>query len=434
MRAYDLIQRKRDGGALTGSELEELLAGYVRGEIPDYQMSAFLMAVFFRGMTPEETAAFTMAMVRSGRQLDLSAINGIKVDKHSTGGVGDKTSLVLIPLVAACGAPVAKLSGRGLGHTGGTIDKLEAIPGFRSELTGEQFVEQVNRIGCAIAGQTADLVPADKKLYALRDVTATVDSVPLIAASVMSKKIAGGSDAIVLDVKTGSGAFMKTLESSRELARTMVGIGNAVGRRTAAVISDMEQPLGFAVGNVLEVQEAIATLRGEGPGDLRELCLVLGGEMLALARVARSADQGHARLEGALSRGEAFGKFREMVRAQGGDPQAVDRPDRLPRAPVVAPVPSTGQGSVAAIDAQAIGLAAMRLGAGRMRKEDTIDPAVGVVLRKKVGELVRPGEPLAEVHAPSEERAAAAAAEVQAAYTVTARRPARRPLVHEVVA
>lgn len=434
MRAYDLIQKKRDGGTLAGEELDWLMASYARGDVPDYQMSAFLMAVFFRGMTPEETAALTMAMVRSGEQLDLSAIAGVKVDKHSTGGVGDKTSLVLIPLVAACGAPVAKLSGRGLGHTGGTIDKLEAIPGFRTELTGARFIEQVNRIGCAIAGQTADLVPADKKLYALRDVTATVDSVPLIAASVMSKKIAGGSDAIVLDVKTGSGAFMKTLADARTLAVAMVEIGRAVGRRTAAVISDMEQPLGFAVGNVLEVREAIDTLRGEGPPDLRELCLALGGEMLALAKVARSASQGQARLEGALDRGEALAKFREMVRSQDGDPQVVDHPGRLPQAPVVVPVPSSAQGTVGAIDAQAIGLSAMRLGAGRMRKEDAIDRTVGIILRKKVGDPVRQGEALADVHGATEARAAEAVAEVQAAYAITGRRPARRPLVHEVVA
>jgi len=435
MRAYDLIQRKRDGGVLSAGELEWLLGGYVRGDVPDYQMSAFLMAVYFRGMTPEETAALTLAMARSGDRLDLSGIRGVKVDKHSTGGVGDKTSLVLIPLVAACGAPVAKLSGRGLGHTGGTLDKLEAIPGFRTALSGEQVVEQVNRIGCAIAGQTANLVPADKKIYALRDVTATVDSVPLIASSVMSKKIAGGSDAIVLDVKTGSGAFMKTLEGARELARTMVGIGRQVGRRTVAVISDMEQPLGFAVGNALEVREAIDTLHGEGPMDLRELCVALGAEMLALAGVVNLPDQGRVRVEGALGRGAALAKFREMIKAQGGDPSVVDHPRRLlPQAPVVVPVPAPEAGSVVAINAEAVGLAAMRLGAGRTTTDAAVDPAVGLVLRKKVGDPVRPGEAIAEVHAATAQRAAEAAGEIQRAYAIAAQRPARRPLVHEVIA
>lgn len=433
MRAYDLIQKKRDGGALTAEELAWLVSRYAAGEIPDYQMSAFLMAVFFRGMTPEETAEFTMAMVRSGEQLDLSRVRGVKVDKHSTGGVGDKTSLVLIPLVAAAGAPVAKLSGRGLGHTGGTIDKLESIAGFRAELSIEQLIEQVNRIGCAIAGQTANLVPADKKLYALRDVTATVDSVPLIAASVMSKKIAGGSDAIVLDVKTGRGAFMKTLETSRELAQTMVNIGNAVGRRTMAVISDMDQPLGFAVGNALEVREALDTLRGEGPPDLRELCLVLGSQMLLLAGIAKTVEQARARLEGAIERREGLAKFRDMIKAQGGDAALVDNPARLPTAPVVVPVNSSGSGSVESIEAETIGLAAMALGAGRATKEDVIDPAVGVVLRKKVGDPVREGEVLADVHASDTGRAESVAVRVGAAYSIVRSRAPRRPLIHEVV-
>lgn len=434
MRAYDLIQKKRDGGALTAAELAFLLDGFVHGRVPDYQMSAFLMAVFFRGMTRRETADFTLAMVRSGQTLDLSGIRGRKVDKHSTGGVGDKTSLVLIPLVAACGAPVAKLSGRGLGHTGGTIDKLESIPGFRTALGAEEFTAQVNRIGCAIAGQTADLVPADKKLYALRDVTATVDSVPLIAGSVMSKKIAGGSDAIVLDVKAGSGAFMKTLDAARELARTMVDIGSEVGRRTVAVISDMAQPLGRAVGNALEVREAIETLTGGGPEDLRELCFVLGVHMLVLAEVAPTLAAARERLVQALGRGEALRTFEEMVRAQGGDASVLEEPARLPTAPAIAQVPAPAEGFVAAIDAEAVGIAAMTLGAGRAAKDDVIDPAVGVVLRKKVGDPVRRGDPLADVHARDWKQAEGAVAGVAAAYTVAAQPPARRALVHEVIA
>ena len=433
MRAYELIQKKRDGGTLSAAELVFLLDGFVQGRVPDYQMSAFLMAVFFRGMTPGETAEFTRAMVRSGETLDLSRIHGTKVDKHSTGGVGDKTSLVLIPLVAACGAPVAKLSGRGLGHTGGTLDKLESIPGFRTELSGEAFIEQVNRIGCAIAGQTANLVPADKKLYALRDVTATVDSVPLIAASVMSKKIAGGSDAIVLDVKTGSGAFMKTLGAARELARTMVGIGTEMGRRTVAVITDMEQPLGQAVGNALEVREAIATLGGGGPGDLRELCLTLGSHMLVLAGIASTAEAARGRLAHALAHGDALHKFAEMVRAQGGDPAVAETPDHLPAAPVTEAVASPAAGYVAAIKAEILGQAAMVLGAGRATKEDTIDPAVGIVLRKKVGDAVRRGEALADLHLRRRGQAGEGTARVAAAYTITPQAPPGAPLVHEVV-
>jgi len=433
MRAYDLIQKKRDGGELTPGEISALLSGYLAGEIPDYQMSAFLMAVYFRGMTPQETAEFTMAMVRSGRTLDLRAVRGIKVDKHSTGGVGDKTSLVLIPLVAAAGAPVAKLSGRGLGHTGGTIDKLESIPGFRTEMDVQAFIDQVNRIGCAIAGATADLVPADKKLYALRDVTATVDSTPLIAASVMSKKIAGGSDAIVLDVKTGSGAFMKTLGGARDLARTMVGIGTSVGRRTVAVITDMDQPLGRAVGNALEVAEAVETLRGAGPRDLRELCLVLGAQMVTLSGVARSPGEGRALLTKLLDGGGALAKLAEMVEAQGGQRRVVEDPRVLPVAPVQLPATAPSSGYVAAIDAQAIGLAAMGLGAGRAKKDDVVDPAVGIVLDKKVGDPVTAGDPLAVVHAADRARAAEAARRVQAAFRIAPQAAEMRPLIHEVI-
>ena len=433
MRAYELIQKKRDGGELTAGEISAILAGYVAGEIPDYQMSAFLMAVYFRGMSSRETADFTLAMVRSGETLDLGAIRGIKVDKHSTGGVGDKTSLVLIPLVAAAGAPVAKMSGRGLGHTGGTIDKLESIPGFRTQLDTRAFIDQVNRVGCAIVVTTNELVPADKKLYALRDVTATVDSLPLIASSVMSKKIAGGSDAIVLDVKTGSGAFMKTLDGARELAQAMVGIGAQVGRRTTALITDMDQPLGRAVGNALEVAEAIETLRGDGPMDLRELCLELGAQMVTLAGVARSAGEGKDLLMKILDDGSALAKFAQLVDAQGGDRRVVDDSRRLPAAPVRIAVEAPSSGVVAAVDAQAVGLAAMGLGAGRATKDDRIDPAVGVVLVRKVGDPVRDGEPLADVHAPDRARAAEAGRRIQAAYRIAARAPAPRPLIHGVI-
>jgi pyrimidine-nucleoside phosphorylase len=432
-RAYELIQKKRDGGTLTEEEIAVLLYGYLGGEIPDYQMAAFLMAVFFRGMSPRETTTLTMAMVHTGEILDLSAIRGVKVDKHSTGGVGDKTSLVLVPLVAAAGAPVAKLSGRGLGHTGGTLDKLESIPDMQVELAPRALIDQVNRIGCAIASQSANLVPADKKLYALRDVTATVDSIPLIAASVMSKKIAAGSDAIVLDVKTGSGAFMKDLDSARTLAAMMVAIGTGAGRRAVAVISDMDQPLGFAVGNGLEVTEAIQTLRGEGPADVRELCLTLGSHMLVLANAAGSFEDARSRLEYVLESGRGLDKLKEMIAAQGGDAGVVDDPGRLPRSAVTLPVPAWTDGIITAIDAENIGTAVMALGAGRAKREDRIDPAVGLVLRRKAGAAVSRGDVLAEIHAADAAQGTEVAGRVQAAYTIGREAPPPRPLIHDVV-
>ncbi|MDF2961580.1 MAG: thymidine phosphorylase [Paenibacillus sp.] len=398
MRTVDIIQKKRDGKPLTTDEIEYLIQGYSTGEIPDYQVSAFAMAVFFNGMTAKETADLTLAMARSGDQADLSSIPGVKVDKHSTGGVGDTTTLILAPLAAAAGVPVAKMSGRGLGHTGGTIDKLEAIEGYRVELTKEQFLEQVKTIGVSVISQSGNITPADKKLYGLRDVTATVDSIPLIASSIMSKKIASGADAIVLDVKTGSGAFMKSLEDSIKLAQAMVEIGDQVGRETVAVITNMDEPLGLAIGNALEVREAIDTLRGEGPEDLTELCLVLGAHMLRLGGKAASDSEARSRAEQLLQSGAALAKLKELIAAQGGKPELADRPELLPQAAYQVPVPALEDGTVARIDAEALGVTAMMLGAGRATKEDEIDLAVGIVLHKKVGDRVTAGETIAELH------------------------------------
>ena len=434
MRAVDIIRKKRDGGVLTAAEIAFLIDGYCRGDIPDYQMSAFAMAVLFRGMTAEETAELTLAMARSGTQLDLSGIPGIKADKHSTGGVGDKTTLIVAPLAAAAGVPVAKMSGRGLGHTGGTIDKLESIPGFRTELAPEAFFRQVREIGLAVAGQSGDLAPADKKLYALRDVTATVDSIPLIASSVMSKKIASGADAIVLDVKTGAGAFMKTLEDAERLAEAMVAIGRLAGRRTAAVISDMDQPLGRAIGNALEVKEAIAALRGEGPEDLTKLCLTLAAHMAVLGGKAAAVDEAVPLLEGKLKSGEALEKFRAFVAAQGGDAAVVDDPDLLPAAPRRIAVKAERAGFVRRIDAEKLGLAAMVLGAGRAVKDAPIDHSVGVVLVRKLGDRVEAGDVLAELHAAREDRADAEATRLAAeAFEIGGEPPALRPLILSVV-
>ncbi|WP_141501002.1 pyrimidine-nucleoside phosphorylase [Paenibacillus luteus] len=434
MRSVDLIQKKRDGGELTASELTFLIDGYSRGDIPDYQLSAWAMAVFFRGMTPKETAALTLAMANSGDQVDLGPISGIKVDKHSTGGVGDKTTLILAPLVASAGVPVAKMSGRGLGHTGGTIDKLESIEGFRTELSREKFMNQVNEIGLSVIGQSGNLAPADKKLYALRDVTATVESIPLIASSVMSKKIAAGADAIVLDVKTGRGAFMKTLEDSEKLAQAMVNIGTEVGRNTAAVISDMDQPLGFAIGNALEVQESIETLKGHGPEDLTELCLTLGAHMVVFGGKADSIADARKLLEERISSGAALAKFKSFVSAQGGDPSIVDEPDKLPQAPIVIEVKASTTGFVNAIEAEQLGLAAMLLGAGRATKDAVIDYAVGVMLRKKVGDAVEAGETLALLHVREENANTAEVLErVRQSYDIQDHKPEPRALLLSVI-
>ncbi|HDR4478751.1 TPA: pyrimidine-nucleoside phosphorylase [Bacillus cereus] len=399
MRMVDIIAKKRDGKELTTEEIKFFINGYTDGSIPDYQVSALAMAIFFKDMTDRERADLTMAMVESGETIDLSAIEGIKVDKHSTGGVGDTTTLVLGPLVAALDVPVAKMSGRGLGHTGGTIDKLEAVEGFHVEITKEQFIDIVNRDKVAVIGQTGNLTPADKKIYALRDVTGTVNSIPLIASSIMSKKIAAGADAIVLDVKTGAGAFMKTEEDAKELAHAMVRIGNNVGRQTMAVISDMSQPLGFAIGNALEVKEAIDTLKGEGPEDLTELVLVLGSQMVVLAKKANTLEEAREMLIEVMKNGKATAKFKEFLSNQGGDSSIVDNPEKMPQAKYVIDVPAKTSGFISNIVADEIGIAAMLLGAGRATKEDEIDLAVGLMLRKKVGDAVKEGEPFVTIYA-----------------------------------
>ncbi|PCF83094.1 pyrimidine-nucleoside phosphorylase [Staphylococcus delphini] len=403
MRMVDIIAKKRDGHALTKEEIEFVVNGYTNDDIPDYQMSSLAMAIFFQDMTDEERAYLTMAMVESGDQIDLSNIEGIKVDKHSTGGVGDTTTLVLAPLVAALDVPVAKMSGRGLGHTGGTIDKLESVEGFHVEISEEEFVKLVNEDKVAVIGQTGNLTPADKKIYALRDVTATVNSIPLIASSIMSKKIAAGADAIVLDVKTGNGAFMKTVEDAEQLAHAMVKIGNQVGRQTMAIISDMSQPLGRAIGNALELQEAIDTLKGEGPEDLTELVLTLGSQMVVLAQKAKDLDEVRGMLQEVIDNGKALEKFKTFLSNQGGDASVVDDPSKLPTAQYQFELPAKRSGVVSEMIANEIGIASMMLGAGRQTKEDVIDLAVGLVLNKKVGERVEEGESLLTIYSNSED-------------------------------
>lgn len=433
MRMYDLIYKKRQGQPLAEAEIKFLIQGYTRDQIPDYQVSALLMAIFFRGLTPAETAAFTRAMAASGDQADLSSVPGRKVDKHSTGGVGDKTTLVLAPLVAAAGCPVAKMSGRGLGHTGGTVDKLQSIPGFRVDLTTAEFLDQLRRVGVAVMAQTGQLAPADKKLYALRDVTATVDSIPLIASSIMSKKIASGADAIVLDVKTGSGAFMQQEEDSFALARAMVDIGKLTGRQTVALVTDMDQPLGRSVGNALEVREAIETLRGNGPRDLESLCLELGAHMLVLGGLAGDTGEALAKLWGLLHHQVGLAKLKELIIAQGGDPGVIDYPELLPVAAGRFTVAAPGNGCVTGINSAMVGRAAMLLGAGRDHKDAEIDPAVGLILNKKNGDQVREGETLAELHYNKSDRLEEAAALVKDAYRIGNEQPQQRPLIYGTV-
>lgn len=398
MRMVDIIEKKRDGQELTTAEINFFIEGYTKGEIPDYQASALAMAIYFQDMNDRERADLTRAMVESGDTIDLSAIDGVKVDKHSTGGVGDTTTLVLAPLVASLGVPVAKMSGRGLGHTGGTIDKLESIAGFHVELTREQFIDLVNRDKVAVIGQSGNLTPADKKLYALRDVTGTVNSIPLIASSIMSKKIAAGADAIVLDVKTGDGAFMKTQEDAEELAHAMVRIGNHVGRKTIAIISDMSQPLGFAIGNALEVKEAIETLQGKGPKDLTELVLTLCSQMVILAGKAKTSEEAKEMLLDAIHSGKALAKFKEFLANQGGDASIVDDLTKLPQAKYKIELPAKQSGYISRMVADEIGVASMILGAGRATKEDVIDLAVGLVLHKKVGDKVEEGESILTIY------------------------------------
>ena len=428
----DIIERKRDGHALLEEEIRFFVNGYARGEIPDYQASALAMAIYFRGMDAKETAILTDAMMHSGETIDLSSIKGIKVDKHSTGGVGDKTSLVLGPLVSACGGKLAKMSGRGLGHTGGTLDKMESVPGMQIQRTREQFIEQVNDIGIAIIGQTASIDPADKKLYALRDVTATVESIPLIASSIMSKKLAAGSDAILLDVKFGSGAFMKTLERAQELARAMVEIGNHLGRDTRAILTDMDQPLGLAVGNALEVKEAIATLQGKGPRDLVELVIHAGGIMLMQSKLVQSEEEGQARIKQAIEDRSGYAKLLALFKAQGADISYLEHPEKLPSAKYVIPVKAEKEGFVRRIDSLAIGLGAMKLGAGRATMEDIIDMGAGVMLEKKVGDEVKKGDVLCYCHT-NKEGVDEVIKEIHDAFILDAKPIKVAPIVHDYI-
>jgi pyrimidine-nucleoside phosphorylase len=433
MRTVDLIQRKRDGEELAPEEIEFLVDGYTSGDIPDYQMSAFLMAVFYTGMTDREVSRLTECMLRSGETADLSAIPGIKVDKHSTGGVGDKTSLVVAPLAAAAGVVVPMMSGRALGHTGGTLDKLESIPGFRTDLTSDEFQQQLAELGLCFIGQTDQFAPADRKLYALRDVTGTVESIPLIASSIMSKKLAEGVDALVLDVKVGSGAFMKKQVDARRLAQAMVGIGRRMDKKVQALITDMSQPLGYAVGNALEVMEASQTLQNAGPADLTKLCLELAARMIFLGKKAATLEEARLTAESHLVDGSAYKKFKQAVAAQGGNPQALDNFVLLPNATGAREIASPRAGYVSSIDAEDIGTASNMIGAGRDKKEDAIDPAVGIILEVKAGEKVEAGSILCRLYYTKEDRVEEAAEKVEDAFHISAQRPDERELILEVV-
>ncbi len=433
MRMYDLIVKKKTGGTLSRDEIEYMVEHFTNGDIPDYQMSAMMMAIWFRGMSEEETVNLTMAMAKSGQMLDLSAIKGVKADKHSTGGVGDKTSLSLTPLAAACGLKIAKMSGRGLGHTGGTIDKLESFPGFRTDISTEEFIRNVNEIGIALMGQTAEIAPADKKLYALRDVTATVDQMSLIASSIMSKKLASGADAIVLDVKTGSGAFMKKEEDARALAEEMVKIGKGAGRKTIAVISDMDEPLGYAVGNALEVREAIDTLNGNGPADFTKLVETLGSCMLIAGNIAKDEEEALFLLRSSIGDKSALHKLAEFVRAQGGDPSYVYEPDKLPRAKIVSEFRAESDGYIEKILCDEVGMCSLVLGGGRETKESKIDLSVGIVLKKKKGDEVKKGDVLALIHANDEEKLKACTERLRKAYTIGDKKPEKRDIIMGVI-
>lgn len=432
MRMIDIIHKKKNGEVLTKAEIDFFVNGYTKGLIPDYQMSALLMAICFKGMTKREIADLTMAYVYSGDIIDLSEIKGIKVDKHSTGGVGDKVSLIVIPLVASVGVPVAKMSGRGLGHTGGTIDKLESIEGFHTDLSKEQFVSNVNRFKMAIAGQSANLTPADKKIYALRDVTATIDSIPLIASSVMSKKIAAGADAIVLDVKVGSGAFMKTIEDAQELSRTMVEIGRSLNRQIVAVISDMSQPLGYEIGNALEVKEAIGVLKGNGSKDVTLVSLTIASYMAVLGGAFESFDIAYAELTDIIMSGKALAKLKQLVEIQGGNPEIIDKPDQLPQAKQRIEIRASGKGFVNSIEAESIGISAMLLGAGRKTKEDKIDPSAGITLIKKVGDRVNSGDILCILHTNLDECKDAENMALKA-YVISEQEPNTPPYIYDVI-